>query len=302
MCKDLGEITYKQIIFLGLTMLLALLIVGGGGVILGKLFWSDADILAAGNSILDSPERISYMRYMQFITMFATFFLPAVLLALSVKQSAGSFLYINRPLDAKRMILLVALFFILLPLINALMFWNQSLHLPESMAGLEQWMRDKEEQLGMITQKFVGSPALSVYLVNMLVMAVLPAFGEEFIFRAILIKWFNKRMNIHWSIFLSAVIFSAIHMQFLGFFPRFFIGLVLGYVFYWSGTLWASIWLHFLNNGMMVTAYFLLARGYISGDPDTLGSIDNIPVLMVDVLVFFAAMYWFYRNRPKFSL
>jgi len=109
-------------------------------------------------------------------------------------------------------------------------------------------------------------------------------------------------MSIHMSIVLSALIFSTFHMQFLGFFPRFFLGIVLGYVFYWSGSLWASILLHFLNNALAVTTYFLVARGIVDANPDTMGTIDNIPMLMVNFLVFGALMYWFYRNRVKFSL
>ena len=91
-------------------------------------------------------------------------------------------------------------------------------------------------------------------------------------------------------------------MQFLGFFPRFFLGIVLGYAFYWSGSLWASILLHFLNNAMIVTAYFLVARGIIVSDPETMGTIDNPAMLLVNILVFGALMYWFYRNRVKFRL
>ena len=302
MFEDIGNTTYKQIIFLGLAILVGLLIFGVGGTILAAAFWSPEDIAAASSYIMETPSQINFLRYLQFLTMFGTFFFPAVALSLISKKPNFSFLYLNRGIDGKKITMIFALILILLPIINMLMIWNKGLHLPDSLYGLEQWMLAKEVQLTGITEKFMLTPSISDLILNLLIMAVLPAISEEFIFRGILMKWFNKSMGIHLSIVLSAFLFSAIHIQFLGFFPRFFIGIVLGYVFYWSGSLWASILLHFLNNAMAVVTYFLVARGIVNADPDTIGSITNIPVLIFNIGIFGALMYWFYRNRVKFSL
>ena len=301
MLHNIGEITYKQIIFLGLAILAGLLFFGAGGLVLARAFWSEGDILAASSYILDSPARLNFMRYLQFLTMFGTFFFPAVALA-AVTYKPKEFLYLNRGLDWQRIIMMLVLWVILLPIINALMIWNQGMHLPESMATIEEWMRDKEALLTGITEKFVMTDSFGALMANLLVMAVLPALGEEFIFRGILMKWFSKSMNIHLAIILSAAIFSAIHMQFLGFIPRFFLGIVLGYVFYWSGSLWASIWLHFINNAMTVIMYFLVARGMVDMDPDTVGTTDSTLMLMANTLMFIAVMYWFWRKRIAFKL
>lgn len=302
MFKDLENITYKQILLLGLLILIGLIVFAGGGMLLANLFWSSEDIIAAQSGIIDSPARISFMKYFHFMSMFGTFFFPAVALSLLAKSYNFSFLYINRGVDSKKVIMIFAMILILLPIINFLAIWNQGLHLPEFMSGLEQWMNDKEAQLTEITEKFMLTTSIGGLIINILIMAVLPALSEEFIFRGILMKWFNKSMGIHLSIVLSAIIFSAIHIQFLGFFPRFFLGIVLGYVFYWSGSLWASILLHFLNNAMIVTTYFLVARGIINVNPDTVGTIDNTAMLLLNILIFGALMYWFYRNRVKFRL
>jgi membrane protease YdiL (CAAX protease family) len=301
MFQDIDKVIYKQIIFLGLAIMFGLLLFGGGGLVLARAFWSEGDILAASSYILDTPERLNFMRYLQFLTMLGTFFFPAVALA-AVTPKPLSFLYLDRKIDGQHIIMLMVMLIIVLPLVNALMIWNQGLHLPESMAALEEWMRDKEAQLGSITEKFVMTGSFTLLGVNLLVMAVLPALGEEFIFRGILMKWFSRSMNIHWAIILSAFIFSAIHMQFLGFFPRLFLGIVLGYVFYWSGSLWASVWLHFLNNAMTVIMYFLVARGLVDIEPETVGTIDSGLMLLVNTLIFFAAMYWFWAKRKEFRL
>lgn len=302
MFENIENTTYKQVLYLGILILIGLVVFGVGGMLIASMFWSSEDVLAASSYILDTPSQISYMKALQFLTMFGTFLFPAVALNYMAKSYNFSFLYLNRTIDIQKAIMIIVLLVVSLPLINAIMIWNQGLHLPTYMEGLESWMRDKEAQLTGITTVFMSTSSISGLFVNLIVMAVLPAFGEEFIFRAILLKWFSKVMNIHVAILLSAFIFSAIHIQFLGFFPRFFIGLLLGYVFYWSGSLWAPILLHFLNNAMAVMSYFMYSKGIIQHDPATLGSIDSTPLAMVNILMFIGVLYWFYSNRVGFRL
>jgi membrane protease YdiL (CAAX protease family) len=264
--------------------------------------WSTAEIEAAKNYILDTPGQVNFMKYFQFITMFGTFVFPPLALTLLMKNYNFSFLYLNRGLGAQKTIIIFALVLISLPIITMLANWNSTLHLPEFMSETETWIIEKDIQLTGLTERFMLTAGIGGLLINLLVMAILPAFGEEFVFRGILMKWFSKSMGVHAAIFLSAFLFSAIHIQFLGFFPRFFMGLLLGYVFYWSGSLWASILLHFLNNAMTVVSYYLVGQGILHDDPATMGGIDNTPMLLVNILVFMSVMYWYYRNRVSFKL
>ena len=302
MFDNIENTTYKQVLSLGILILIGLVVFGAGGMALANLFWSPEDIAAATSYILETPSQVNYMKLLQFLTMFGTFFFPAVALNYMAKSYNFSFLYLNRGINAQKAIMIMVMVMISLPIINALMTWNQGLHLPSYMANTEEWMRNKEEQLTGLTEIFMSTSSIGGLLINLFVMAILPAFGEEFIFRGILIKWFNKSMSIHIAILLSAFLFSAIHIQFLGFFPRFYMGIMLGYVFYWSGSLWAPILLHFLNNGMAVFAYFMASRGIIQDDPATMGSIDSTPILMINILMFMGVLYWFYRNRVDFKL
>ena len=302
MFDNIENTTYKQVLYLGLLILIGLVVFGAVGMAIASTFWSTHDIMAATSYILETPSQVNYMKVLQFLTMFGTFLFPAVALNYMAKSYNFSFLYLNRGINGQKIIMIVVLVVISLPIINALMTWNQGLHLPSYMAGTEEWMRDKEKQLTGITEIFMSTSSISGLFINLFIMAVLPAFGEEFIFRGILMKWFNKSMSIHVAIVLSAFIFSAIHIQFLGFFPRFFMGIMMGYVFYWSGSLWASILLHFLNNGMAVVSYFMVSRGIIQDDPATMGTIDSTPLLMMNVLMFIGVSYWFYRNRVDFHL
>ena len=302
MFDNIENTTYKQLIFLGLLILIGMAIFIFGGLIVATGIWSTAEIEAAKNYILDTPGQVNFMKYFQFITMFGTFVFPPLALTLLMKNYNFSFLYLNRGLGAQKTIIIFALVLISLPIITMLANWNSTLHLPEFMSETETWIIEKDIQLTGLTERFMLTAGIGGLLINLLVMAVLPAFGEEFVFRGILMKWFSKSMGVHAAIFLSAFLFSAIHIQFLGFFPRFFMGLLLGYVFYWSGSLWASILLHFLNNAMTVVSYYLVGQGILHDDPATMGGIDNTPMLLVNILVFMSVMYWYYRNRVSFKL
>jgi len=91
-------------------------------------------------------------------------------------------------------------------------------------------------------------------------------------------------MNPHIAIFLSAAIFSFIHFQFYGFLPRMFLGLLMGYMFYITNSLWTSILMHFVNNGSAVVLYYLANKGVIE-DAEHFGETDNVFIILASVLI-----------------
>jgi hypothetical protein len=113
-----------------------------------------------------------------------------------------------------------------------------------------------------------------------MMVAVLAAIGEELIFRGLLQRLFLEwTRNVHVAVFISAFIFSAFHLQFYGFFGRLVLGLILGYLFVWTGSLWVPIAVHFVNNAMAVIVSFLDARGVIATDLENFGSSRNYLVI-----------------------
>lgn len=150
------------------------------------------------------------------------------------------------------------------PITEWLGILNQKLVLPESLAGLEQWMKSMEAQLEELTFKLLADTSLSGFLANLFVIAVLAAVGEELLFRGclqtILQNWFG---NPHLAIWVVAIVFSAIHLQFYGFLPRMALGALFGYLFFWSKNLWVPILAHFVNNSaVLVIAYLHQKQGY----------------------------------------
>ena len=126
----------------------------------------------------------------------------------------------------------------------------------------------------------------------------MPAIGEEFFFRGVLQRLFSEWFrNAHVAIIVTAFIFSAIHFQFYGFIPRFLLGLFLGYMFYWSGTLWLPIIIHFINNGLAVLVAFLAARGLLNVDFETFGSSENWFVNVSSIVIISALIFLLFRLR-----
>lgn len=140
------------------------------------------------------------------------------------------------------------------PLIDLLSIWNQGLHLPESMKAVEQWMINSEKAAEITTNQLLNTSNWGGFIMNILIIAIMAGIGEELLFRGVLQKiLINWTRNTHLGILCAAIIFSAIHFQFFGFFPRMVLGMILGYLYVWSKSIWVPIIAHALNNALTVT-------------------------------------------------
>ena len=185
-----------------------------------------------------------------------------------------------------------------LPLIGVLSSWNESLSLPASLQELEAWMKDSEKTAEEMTLAFLDSPSWRMLAVNFFMVALFPALGEELVFRGalqrIFASWFR---NHHAAILLSAFLFSAIHLQFYGFLPRFLMGIMFGYFFYWSGSLWIPVVAHFINNFSALMVAFLSAREIISVDMETFGTSQNVLVILLSTILTAIMVWLIFRQR-----
>ena len=173
-----------------------------------------------------------------------------------------------------------------LPLINLLVSWNEQIRLPESLRGLEQLMQQMEAQADQLLQNFLTyqNGAWWVLLLNLLVLAVLPAIGEELTFRGVLQQLLcgqpstlnvqRSTLNNHLAVWVTAFIFSFIHFQFYGFIPRLLLGALLGYVLLWSGNIRYSMIMHATNNALSVLLFYLgtYVWGMTQAQLDALGT------------------------------
>ncbi|RYD82518.1 MAG: CPBP family intramembrane metalloprotease [Sphingobacteriales bacterium] len=232
-------------------LILSTLIFSFAGVYLAALFTgtSSQEILRQLSGEL-SVETLNGVKIIQIFSQIGTFILPALILPV-IFFKVNPYKYTG--LLGRAPILLYALgllsFYALMPVLELVITLNQKMDLPYFLQGVENWMRKSEETQEKMTGYLLYMPTFGHFLSNVFVIAVLPAVAEELFFRGFLQRtlynWWRRK---HLAVILSAIIFSAIHMQFFGFFPRFFLGMFLGYLLVWSGDLKLSMFVHFLNN------------------------------------------------------
>lgn len=194
----------------------------------------------------------------------------------------------------------VALMFVSLPVTNQLTRWNEAMSFGGAFAKLEEYMKMLEEMAAATTEKMLNADSIGGLLLNLLVIALIPAIGEEFTFRGVLQQGLMRSMkNPHIAIILSAAIFSFIHFQFYGFLPRMFLGILLGYMFYVSGSLWTSILMHFVNNGTAVLLYYLNHKGVINIDADHFGEVQSLWMVALSAVVTVALIVWGWKQKER---
>jgi membrane protease YdiL (CAAX protease family) len=126
------------------------------------------------------------------------------------------------------------------------------------MSGFEEWAKSKEASAEELTKLLIDIRTPADFLLTFLIVAVIAGIGEELLFRGVIQnKLFALFKNIHVAIWFSAILFSAIHLQFYGFIPRMMLGVIFGYLYYWSNNIWVPIIAHFTNNGFTVLGMYL---------------------------------------------
>lgn len=293
----------KLILLVGL-IIVSLFLVLVLGTLAAFPLWSDQILaFASGEGLAPVPDNLNVLRYFQVISHLGLFVVPSLVFALVISKRPGQYLTLNRRPRFRSLLMAVLIMVAGLPLVSLLMHWNQEISFPQLLRPLEDWMRQAEAAAEEMTEFFVLTGSWQDLLFNLFMIAILPAIGEELLFRGIIQKLFMQwTRNHHAAIVIAAVLFSAMHMQFLSFLPRFALGLILGYLFVWSGKIWVPILAHFFNNAAALVVYFLFHRGLISYKLDDI-SLDLAGTLLtlVSVLVLAGLFYLFKKTEEKHS-
>lgn len=174
-----------------------------------------------------------------------------------------------------------------------LVYWNAQLDLPESMAGIESWMKEMETQLMELTKFLTDFQSVPELLTGILVIGVFAGVGEELYFRGLIQpKMQGYFKSPHWGIWITAIIFSAIHVQFYGFLPRVFLGALFGYMYHYSGSLLYPIIAHIFNNSLTVVIVYLSNQGLFDFDLESTDSV-SYPAAIAGFLVLILGFLYF---------
>ena len=226
---------------------------------------------------------ITMLKIGQGISSALIFIVPPVILYAITRVQPMQQMGFRNPAKGWMLLVGVALMFVSLPLTNILGEWNEKANFGEF---LETILKMLEDTAADLTQQMLEVDTVWGLLGNLLVIALIPAIGEELTFRGVLQRALVKGCkNVHVAIFLSAAIFSFIHFQFYGFLPRMFLGIILGYMFYYSGSIWTSILMHFINNGAAVVVAYLEYKGVTDIDVDHFGSTTNVWLMIASFVL-----------------
>lgn len=191
---------------------------------------------------------------------------PLLFLKFIEKKSICVFLVKKKP---SLLFLTPAIAILFLFPLSIIINWNENIHFPQWMSGFAQWATQAEAKAHELTLFLTHFDTPPDFAIGLLVIAVLPAIGEELLFRGFVQNYLWKAFaNPHLAIWMTAFLFSAIHLQFFGFFPRMFLGALFGYLYFWSGSLWVPMAAHFFNNALNVILIYLRQLTLIDFDAD----------------------------------
>jgi uncharacterized protein len=221
------------------------------------------------------------IRILQTLQTFCIFIVPPFVLCEMYGVSTKHFLSLHIPNWKPALIGMLSIV-VMMPLLNAVVAWNAGLQLPETFQELENWMRASEDAAKKVTDKLLAGTSALDLTQNLIVVAVLAGIGEELFFRGLLLRILTDALKekgkaglkpwvMHVSIWTIAIVFSAIHMQFFGFFPRMIIGAWFGYLLWWTGSIWVPILAHFINNALSTLTVFGQNKGMLTDNPDRWG-------------------------------
>lgn len=196
-------------------------------------------------SFTKNPKYINATRFVQFFTQIGWFFASVWLIARLYIEKPIIYFDLRLPKPYAVWILGLAGMLTIQVLVGWTAQVNAKIPLPDNLIRIE---KDAEA----LTALFLRSETVWILFINLIIIAIIPGIGEELFFRGFMQKTFLRIANPHIAIWLTAILFSAVHFQFMGFIPRMILGAYLGYLAYYTGSILPSMLAHTFNNGMQV--------------------------------------------------
>ncbi len=282
---------------------LAHLLIGGGVFLLSIGVFTVLVWLAMGNSFSDLAglDLVSHfegnvlgLKLFTFFSSSLPLIVAAVVIAILIRASSKDYLLLNRPQNLKWFILAITFVFFAVPLMNPLLELNKLIDFSQ-WPNLNDWLLKQEASNNNLYEVMLSETGTVPFVTSLIFMALMPALAEEFFFRGFLMNAFNGLFkNMHVAIFLTAFIFSAIHMQFMKVIPMFFLAVVFGYAVYWTRSLWTSIIAHFINNAIAVSQIYFITDGDYT---KALEQGQSIPTAVIVVFGLLVAGLFYYMQK-----
>lgn len=222
------------------------------------------------------------MRLVQALSTIAGFIVPTLIVLYLTRPTHTDY----HPLNSTDALITIGVTICCIPLINVLSYWNHLL-------PLGTWVEVMETRMTVLTEQLLRCDSIGTLGLNILVLALLPAVGEELTFRRLFLRFTPTRWGAG-RIWFLAFIFAVAHVQFLGFIPRMLLGALLGYLYVWSGNIWLSVLCHFTNNAVAVISYYFFADSL-----DSLGTGGTWWLAVLGTLLVGLGIFILYKRKKN---
>jgi len=297
-----GHSPFAMLIFSSLGVILIGLVFQFIGILLTTLIYDISMFELLDITGEEEGEVINALKFLQIIGALGTFVFSSLLISFFYTGSWLGYFRTGKRIQPGAMLLVILIMVTALPFVNMLTDLNTRLELP--IEGAENYLRQLEEQTQTLMMTLIRADNFWALLVNLFMIAIIPAVGEELVFRGLIQRHLTEMFkNGHVAIIIASVIFSLAHFQFYSFLPRFFLGMILGYTFYYGRSIWYPMIAHLVNNGLGVVFYYFYLKEDAGESLEDIGTMELMPVtaLISLVLVVFLMYIWirFVRVSPS---
>ena len=270
------------------------------------IFGIPATDLSTITNNLEDPNNLNALKFIQLFNSLGIFIFPPILFLILFSTKPFKYVHLDFMPKAYFFGMIILLFLFSMPLLNWLVEWNQQIDLPDALSGIENWMRESEEKAMELTEALIHMDNVGQLVFNLFLIAIIPAVGEELLFRGLVQKFFGAwTNNYHIGIWVAAILFSALHFQFFGFFPRLALGVLFGYLLVSTGSLWIPIFAHFINNATALVLSYFYGFNTMENEVEKLGTSPDTTMLIIpSAILFFGFLYFFFKKakEEKFSI
>jgi hypothetical protein len=246
----------QLLLFIGMAfgILMVLSLIGGGilSSLTGKSLFEMNDPATWDPK---DPNMLTFIRGMLLIQFLGMFLIPSLLFAYFSDPRPLDYVGLKPPSRAIYWGLGILVMLVAVPMVEYIGLINRDLPFP---AETRKWMQSMEDEAARTLQVMLGRTTLTDLMLNVVFIAAFAGIGEELFFRGIIQRLFIRSTKSPWmGIVIAAFLFSFFHFQFFGFIPRFLLGILLGAIYWYSGSLWPAIIAHFVYDAFFITlAYF----------------------------------------------
>lgn len=264
----------------------------GAGIVIGVFGKKTLSDIAGLN--LNGPGVVNGLWILQVVSTTIPIMAAAVLFSYFIVKQPQEYLKNTTKFPWLLPIVIFCVMLISSPMIEFLSAINQRLQLPSFLSGLQQWIRDTEEQAERLSAILLEMKTIRSFIFKLLLVGLFTSIVEEFMFRGCIQTIFTKwTKNAHAAVWITAALFSAFHMEFFGFLPRMMLGVLFGYFVLWSGSIWTAVWGHFVNNGTAVIVSYLFQNKMIKVNPED-RHIFNWASYLFSLIIVLFLLYLYY--------